>query len=99
MTKENTLNDFVECDTCRATPGTPKLCEGCLANRALIAKLKSAPKDPNDLPALPLAEAAIIAWATKVATGYAEELDAADAREEMRELLRAFGASCKGMSQ
>jgi hypothetical protein len=27
---------FVECDTCRAKPGTPQLCRGCLINRATI---------------------------------------------------------------
>lgn len=30
---------FVECDTCAAKPGSPTLCRGCLANRALIAYL------------------------------------------------------------
>lgn len=29
---------FMECDTCRAKPGTPLLCCGCLTNRTLIAK-------------------------------------------------------------
>ena len=27
------LPEFVECDTCRAKPGTPVLCRGCLTNR------------------------------------------------------------------
>ena len=97
------MNDFVECDTCGAKSGTPKLCEGCLANRNLIEKLtnalSAAPEARNDLPALPLAEAAIIGWATKVAEGYAAELATADSREVLRGLLTAFGASCKGMSQ
>lgn len=31
---------FIECDTCRAKPGSPTLCSGCLHNRALISKLK-----------------------------------------------------------
>ena len=33
---------FVECDTCRAKPGTPALCSGCLANREAIDKLQNA---------------------------------------------------------
>lgn len=38
MTARVTL-EFVECDTCRALPGTPPLCGGCLHNRAVIAQL------------------------------------------------------------
>lgn len=34
--------DFMECDTCRAKPGTPVLCSGCLHNRAAIGNLKRA---------------------------------------------------------
>jgi len=34
-------NDFLECDECRAKPGSPQLCKGCLSNRSLIEKLKS----------------------------------------------------------
>lgn len=34
------MSRFVECDTCRAKPGTPQLCAGCLANRASIAELE-----------------------------------------------------------
>lgn len=33
--------EFTECDTCRAKPGSPLLCSGCLANRATIASLQS----------------------------------------------------------
>jgi hypothetical protein len=29
--------DFIECDTCRAKPGSPTLCWGCLHNRQLIS--------------------------------------------------------------
>lgn len=32
---------FKECDTCRAKPGSPKLCSGCLHNRAVIERLRS----------------------------------------------------------
>jgi hypothetical protein len=28
--------DFVECDSCRAKPGSPTLCNGCLNNRTAI---------------------------------------------------------------
>ena len=31
---------FTECDTCRAKPGTPYLCSGCLKNRYLISELR-----------------------------------------------------------
>ena len=31
---------FVECDTCRAKPGTPLLCAGCLQNRSTLGKLE-----------------------------------------------------------
>lgn len=34
-----TNNKFMECDTCRAKPGAPTLCEGCLHNRAVIERL------------------------------------------------------------
>lgn len=37
-------NEFLECDECRAKPGSPYLCKGCLHNRTLIAKLKYPPK-------------------------------------------------------
>lgn len=32
--------EFRECDTCRAKPGTPLLCDGCLHNRLVIAELR-----------------------------------------------------------
>lgn len=28
---------FVECDTCKAKPGSPLLCAGCIHNRKVIA--------------------------------------------------------------
>ena len=31
--------EFVECDTCRAKPGSPPLCYGCLRNRETINEL------------------------------------------------------------
>jgi secreted protein with Ig-like and vWFA domain len=34
-------NDFMECDTCRAKPGSPTLCAGCLHNRRLIGMLRA----------------------------------------------------------
>lgn len=36
-------NDFVECDSCRAKPGSPTLCYGCLNNRDLINRRQSKP--------------------------------------------------------
>jgi len=33
-------DEFIECDTCRAKPGMPILCWGCLHNRDLITKLR-----------------------------------------------------------
>lgn len=30
---------FIECDTCRAKPGSPILCSGCLHNRDVIGRL------------------------------------------------------------
>lgn len=36
------VNEFLECDTCRAEPGMPILCEGCLQNRAAIDRLTDA---------------------------------------------------------
>jgi len=35
-------DEFTECATCASKPGTPTLCDACLANRDLIASLKSA---------------------------------------------------------
>lgn len=31
--------EFIECDTCRANPGSPKLCVGCVHNRKLIFEM------------------------------------------------------------
>lgn len=42
-------DDFVECDTCRAKPGTPPLCAGCLHNRRLIGWLRAALKPFSEL--------------------------------------------------
>ena len=33
------LEDFIECNTCRAKPGNRSLCAGCVHNRDLIGKL------------------------------------------------------------
>lgn len=43
------MSDFVECDTCRAKPGSPTLCSGCLANRATISALRAALIEACDL--------------------------------------------------
>jgi hypothetical protein len=40
--QRNPSTDFVACDTCRAKPGAPELCYGCLQNRQLIGNLKRA---------------------------------------------------------
>lgn len=34
------LPDFEACDSCKAKPGSPPLCNGCLHNRELIGNLK-----------------------------------------------------------
>lgn len=34
--------EFRECDTCRAKPGAPMLCQGCLHNRIVIERLVEA---------------------------------------------------------
>lgn len=35
-------HEFVECDACRAKPGAPNLCYGCLANRTTVGDLRAA---------------------------------------------------------
>ncbi len=32
---------FIECETCKAKPGSPELCASCLNNRSVIDKLKN----------------------------------------------------------
>jgi hypothetical protein len=34
--------EFMECDTCRAKPGSPTLCHGCLHNRDVISQYRRA---------------------------------------------------------
>ena len=34
------MTEFVEYDACRAKPGSPDLCSGCLSNRRTITKLE-----------------------------------------------------------
>lgn len=34
------ITGFRECDTCKAKPGTPTLCMGCINNRALISQIE-----------------------------------------------------------
>lgn len=36
------VKEFMECDTCRAKPGSPYLCKGCLHNRDVIFELSQA---------------------------------------------------------
>lgn len=43
---------FIECDTCRAKPGSPTLCAGCLNNRRVIEELTGR-MTPGRLPAEP----------------------------------------------
>lgn len=40
-TKREETYKFIECDTCRAKSGAPRLCEGCLYNRETIHVLLS----------------------------------------------------------
>lgn len=35
-------HEYVDCDACRAKPGMPTLCYGCLANRTTISDLRAA---------------------------------------------------------
>lgn len=36
------INDeFMECDTCRAKPGSPRLCDGCLHNRRAMTDMQA----------------------------------------------------------
>jgi hypothetical protein len=35
-------SEFMECDTCRAKPGSPTLCHGCLHNRDVISQYRRA---------------------------------------------------------
>lgn len=57
--------EFMECDTCRAKPGMPLSCQGCLHNRAVIGKLnkiahRDKPKQPPAAaPADPSAQVAL----------------------------------------
>ncbi len=37
---EQAVDDFMECDSCRAKPGSPPLCAGCLHNREAIRVLR-----------------------------------------------------------
>ena len=37
--EEPIKTEFVECDTCKAKPGSPYLCSGCLKNRQIIHAL------------------------------------------------------------
>jgi hypothetical protein len=40
--------EFMACDTCRAKPGSPPLCAGCLHNRYVIDELRISDKDAWD---------------------------------------------------
>lgn len=39
MDKNLLDGEFIECDTCRAKPGSPMLCDGCMKNRHTISSL------------------------------------------------------------
>lgn len=39
LQKSPEKEEFIECDTCRAKPGSPTLCKGCLHNRGTISRL------------------------------------------------------------
>ena len=40
------MSEFIECDTCRAKPGTPTLCAECLRRRnAMTVEFKKVPVD------------------------------------------------------
>lgn len=47
--------EFMECDTCRAKPGTPELCRGCFHNRTAIYELNGMLKSKQSVrPAQPV---------------------------------------------
>ena len=54
--------DFLECETCRAKPGTPVLCASCLHNRALISRLQGELKKKIPLSSLSLIRTAELIW-------------------------------------
>lgn len=40
MENEQYWGELMECEICRAKPGSPNLCPRCLHNRAVISRLK-----------------------------------------------------------
>ena len=40
--------EFMECDACRAKPGMPALCHGCLHNREVIHELRTSRRNMLD---------------------------------------------------
>ncbi len=50
---QTTRLEFMECDACRAKPGTIVLCQGCLHNRAAISRLRATHSDISKADTLP----------------------------------------------
>ncbi len=47
LTLCNTREEFVECDTCRAKPGSPALCRECVERRELFMVVDQLRKYPG----------------------------------------------------
>lgn len=78
--------EFRECDACKAKPGSPVLCDGCLYNRRVIGRLqfkllKAAPPELQKACLMLLGEA-YLAEGLRVPLGFKTHL------EEIAGLLR-----------
>lgn len=43
------MEDFMECATCAAKPGSPQLCKACLHNRKLVSDLRRAARKTKEM--------------------------------------------------
>lgn len=77
---------FQECDTCRAKPGSPYLCEGCLNNRTLIDRFQ---QNPIELFCDKLDE-----WAGCIALSSGRILSSDDFSKSWRTVRLAIDKSC-----
>ena len=72
--------EFTECETCRAKPGSPILCASCLHNRTLISRLQWELKKKIPLSSLSLIRTAELIWPLMLAqeTGEISEAKVAE---------------------